>query len=76
MDYSCRVLYQALTSEKAVYVIKKIKVANQNYISKYGLMRRAANNTLLAIYGIMYTKYCDKTLRTETIECINNGSLD
>ena len=31
---------------------------------------------MVAIYKDMYTVHCENTLRIETIECINNESLD
>ena len=53
-----------------------MKVAYQNSISNYGIIRRAAKKTVVVIYTAMYTKHCENTLRTEAIECIKNESLD
>ena len=65
------VLYQVLTSKKFI-----IFLANQNSISNYEIIRRASKKTVLGIYKVMYTVHCEKTLRIEAIECINNESLD
>ena len=53
-----------------------IKVAYQNSISNYGIIRRAAKKTVAVIYKVMYTKHYENTLRIEAIERINNKSFD
>ena len=35
-------------------------------------MRRAAKKTVMLIYGVMYTKLYEYTLRTEAFTCIGN----
>ena len=47
-----------------------------NSISNYGIIKRAAKKTVVAIYKVMYTEHCEDTLRIEAIECINNESRD
>ena len=39
-------------------------------------MRRVAKETVVVIYGVLYTEHCGFTLRTETIACPDNVSLD
>ena len=70
------VLYQVLTSKKKLSYFKQIKVAYQNYISNYEIIRRAAKKTVVEIFKVMYSVHCEETLRMEAIECINNESLD
>ena len=66
------VLYQVLTSKK----IDHIKVAYQNSVWNYEIIRRAAKKTVVGIYKVMYTVHCENTLRIGAIECINNESID
>ena len=40
------------------------------------MIRRAPKKTVVGIYKVMYTVHCEKTLRIEAIEFINNESLD
>ena len=47
-------LYQVLTSKK------QIKVAYQNYISNYEIIRRASKKSVVGIYKVMYTVHCEK----------------
>ena len=61
---------------KTLIIFLAIKVAYQNSISNYGIIRRAAKKTVVGIYKVMYTEHCENTLRIEAIECINNESLD
>ena len=53
-----------------------MKVAYQNSISKYEIIRRAPTKTVVGIFKEMYTVHCENALRIEAIECINNESLD
>ena len=46
-----------------------IKIAYQNSISNYGIIRRAEKKTVVVIYKVMYTEQCKNTLRIEAIEC-------
>ena len=39
-------------------------------------MRRAAKKTVVIIYGVMYTKLYEYTLRTKAITCIGRESLN
>ena len=59
--------YQFLTSEKLV-IFKQIKVTYRNSISNYVLMRNATKTkTVVIIFGVMYPKLYEYTLRTEAI---------
>ena len=68
------VFYISFKLLKRCLYFKQIKVAYG--ILNYGLMRRAAKKNVVVIYGVMYTEHCEYTLRTETIECFDNESLD
>ena len=61
------VLYQVLTSKKLIIFFKQIKVAYQNSIWNYEIIRRAAKQTVVGIYKVMYTVHCENTLRIEAI---------
>ena len=54
-------IFFLLTQNKVVYIIMQIEVVDQNSISNYGLMSRAAQKTVMFIYGVMFTEYCDCT---------------
>ena len=53
-----------------------MKVAYQNSISNYEIIRRAAKKTMVGIYKVVYKVHCENTLIIEAIECINNESLN
>ena len=65
--YRC-FFYQVLTSKKVEYIFLQIKVAYQNSISNYGIIRRAAKKTVVVIFKAKYMENCEKTLRIEAIE--------
>ena len=50
-------------------------MADQNSISNYGLMSRAAQKHVMFIYGVMFTEFCDYTLITEAIAYNDNEPL-
>ena len=53
-----------------------MKVAYQNSVSNYEIIRRAAKKTVVGIYKVMSMVHCENTLRIKAIECIYNESLD
>ena len=48
------VLYQVLTSKKVDHIFSKNKVAYQNSISNYEIIRRIAKIIVVRIYKVMY----------------------
>ena len=72
----CRCFVSSFNFKKSLSYFKQIKVAHQNSILNYEIIRRAAKKTVVEIYKVMYTVHCENTLRIEAIECIKNESLD
>ena len=72
----CRCFVSSFNFYKSCSYFKQIKVAYQNSISNYEIIRRAAKKTVVGIYKVMYMVHCENTLRIEAIKGINNESLD